>query len=679
METYKGRLESFSQVKRVKNPSLSSSASIRWTHPASFAATPKTLAEAGFYFDPSWTERDNVQCFNCGKELAGWANDDDPFELHWTKCRSSCVWASVRCGLRYDVDEDGLYVFNDKKRLPTSKTMEKARLGTFTHWPHDATKGHGASSKKMAQAGFVFTPQVADEDDDDDTAACFYCGCTLSGWEPDDDPTKEHEKRAFKTDTPCAFFAKSASSSTKPPSSSLPEPKSKPKPKPKPKPKQSVRPSRSTKIPDSDVADESEDELELPPIRKGRSASASKTKSTPEPTAEPSKRRVTRGGSRAGSVAEEDSSGTKARTTKAKGKGKKKEDVIEELEEDDVVVESTKPKKSKPKKDPVMDPHLAEDTTEEIKPTKANANAKARTDAKVTAPDSDPATDVPTISSKPISRAAEPKQKLVRSKSQSKSKARPLIVESSESEAHVPEAKLIATKPKAAPNKVPPKEASPHPPANYAQSKPEITTVTEEDHPTFGKLQQAQAGDSHTEKFQERLSVATVEQGNEESTTHKQVMKVVEISTDDEEGPDVPAEPALALEHSESTPVPADVDKETKHDAMDETADGEPLHGVQSPSTPPPPPLSPVRSPQPPDAGTSRFTSPQPQAFLPPLAILPISHIVAFTEPEQNMTVEEWIRHEIALQYSQLKGDGERRIEAFRLRADAMRKRIETL
>lgn len=72
-------------------------------------------------------------------------------------------------------------------------------------WPHDRVKGHTANSKKvgtfnrsispyllvdnfttlqMAQAGFVFSPQGTE----DDTATCFYCGTSLSGWEDGDDP-----------------------------------------------------------------------------------------------------------------------------------------------------------------------------------------------------------------------------------------------------------------------------------------------------------------------------------------------------------------------------------------------------------------------------------------------------------------------------------------------------------
>lgn len=37
----------------------------------------------------------------------------------------------------------------------------------------------------MAKAGFVYTPQAQG----DDTATCFYCNLSLSGWDAEDDPT----------------------------------------------------------------------------------------------------------------------------------------------------------------------------------------------------------------------------------------------------------------------------------------------------------------------------------------------------------------------------------------------------------------------------------------------------------------------------------------------------------
>ncbi len=108
MEALQTRRESFRKAKRVKKPSgKSSSLNLKWPHPETFKANPDSLAEAGFYFNPSWDDRDNVTCYMCGKELSDWTSDDDPFEIHWEKCRAKCAWAVVRCGLREDMDEDG--------------------------------------------------------------------------------------------------------------------------------------------------------------------------------------------------------------------------------------------------------------------------------------------------------------------------------------------------------------------------------------------------------------------------------------------------------------------------------------------------------------------------------------------------------------------------------------------
>ena len=109
MEALQARLESFSKPKRVKHTSSKRSVSVKWPHPDHFFATPNALAEAGFYFSPSWDDRDNVACFLCEKELSGWVDDDDPFVLHWDKCRDHCAWALVRCGMG-DGSRKGKYV-----------------------------------------------------------------------------------------------------------------------------------------------------------------------------------------------------------------------------------------------------------------------------------------------------------------------------------------------------------------------------------------------------------------------------------------------------------------------------------------------------------------------------------------------------------------------------------------
>jgi len=112
MQVYQKRVDSFLVTKRVKNPSLTNSSPMKWPHPASYSANPHTLAEAGFYFDPSWDARDNVTCFMCGKELNEWTKTDDPFDIHWDKCEESCVWAAVRCGWKKDFDKDGRSVLH---------------------------------------------------------------------------------------------------------------------------------------------------------------------------------------------------------------------------------------------------------------------------------------------------------------------------------------------------------------------------------------------------------------------------------------------------------------------------------------------------------------------------------------------------------------------------------------
>ena len=112
MQSLQARIDSFQKTKRIKRyPSKpsSSAASVKWPHLPDFKANANTLAEAGFFFSPSWDDRDSVTCFLCGKELSDWEENDDPFEIHYTKCRSSCAWAVVRCGLTEDLDNKGGY------------------------------------------------------------------------------------------------------------------------------------------------------------------------------------------------------------------------------------------------------------------------------------------------------------------------------------------------------------------------------------------------------------------------------------------------------------------------------------------------------------------------------------------------------------------------------------------
>jgi hypothetical protein len=111
MESFGARQDTFINGIRIKTSSNSKSRTLlKWPHSAQYIATPETLADAGFFFSPSATDRDNVQCFACGKELSEWEKDDDPYSIHYDKCGRTCWWAMVRCGLEEERDKRGRWV-----------------------------------------------------------------------------------------------------------------------------------------------------------------------------------------------------------------------------------------------------------------------------------------------------------------------------------------------------------------------------------------------------------------------------------------------------------------------------------------------------------------------------------------------------------------------------------------
>ncbi|KAM7361057.1 baculoviral IAP repeat containing deterin [Cochliomyia hominivorax] len=70
--------------------------------------------------------------------------------------------------------------------------LEKHRIESFKKWPYDEKSS--CSITKMAEAGFYWTG--SNNKDEDDAATCFVCGKQLHGWDPTDDPWKEHRKHA---------------------------------------------------------------------------------------------------------------------------------------------------------------------------------------------------------------------------------------------------------------------------------------------------------------------------------------------------------------------------------------------------------------------------------------------------------------------------------------------------
>ncbi|XP_061774077.1 baculoviral IAP repeat-containing protein 5.2-like [Nerophis ophidion] len=71
------------------------------------------------------------------------------------------------------------------------------RLKTFEGWPFD--EDCACTPENMAKAGFIYTPV----DNSPDAATCFFCLKELEGWEPDDDPQKEHKSHSLS----CHFLA----------------------------------------------------------------------------------------------------------------------------------------------------------------------------------------------------------------------------------------------------------------------------------------------------------------------------------------------------------------------------------------------------------------------------------------------------------------------------------------
>eukprot|EP00092_Neocalanus_flemingeri_P107193 GFUD01137578.1.p1 GENE.GFUD01137578.1~~GFUD01137578.1.p1 ORF type:complete len:145 (-),score=28.64 GFUD01137578.1:187-621(-) len=65
-----------------------------------------------------------------------------------------------------------------------------ARLNTFTHWPF--TDDCSCTPERMAAAGFY----CCGGENEPDLVRCYFCRKELDGWEPEDDPWKEHLSHA---------------------------------------------------------------------------------------------------------------------------------------------------------------------------------------------------------------------------------------------------------------------------------------------------------------------------------------------------------------------------------------------------------------------------------------------------------------------------------------------------
>ena len=83
------------------------------------------------------------------------------------------------------------------KNTDTGMMMPSERLRTFINWPF--TEGCACLPEKMSEAGFY----CCGGENEPDLVRCYFCRKELDGWEPDDDPWKEHASHAKGR---CAFI-----------------------------------------------------------------------------------------------------------------------------------------------------------------------------------------------------------------------------------------------------------------------------------------------------------------------------------------------------------------------------------------------------------------------------------------------------------------------------------------
>lgn len=158
--TYESRLTSFQTAqqlskRRTSNANSNTPKTLKWPHQSPsaeevfsiikyeilFLLTNFKLAKAGFFYNPTHANPDNVVCFLCHKSLDGWEEDDDPVAEH-LKHSADCGWAIVAAVESQDGNFSG--------ECPTSTRMIDARRATFADkWPHENKKGWKCKIKQV--------------------------------------------------------------------------------------------------------------------------------------------------------------------------------------------------------------------------------------------------------------------------------------------------------------------------------------------------------------------------------------------------------------------------------------------------------------------------------------------------------------------------------------------------
>lgn len=214
---YSTRLETFNGA-RFKG-AKGRARKYKWPHEKPSA---EDLSLNGFYFTPENTPTgsDLVTCYMCGCSIDEWTTTDDPVDAHYQNS-PRCPVAVLQAKPWWKVDsKTGKDIFS-KEHDPWHELSLFTRLQTFYYplsmeekkklievstltginetfremgkscWPYDTDKDFKPNSYNLARAGFFLS-----SGDYGETCTCPYCGLSLDGWEPNDDPITEHIRRS---------------------------------------------------------------------------------------------------------------------------------------------------------------------------------------------------------------------------------------------------------------------------------------------------------------------------------------------------------------------------------------------------------------------------------------------------------------------------------------------------
>jgi hypothetical protein len=481
---------------------------------------------------------------------------------------------------------------------------------------------------------------------------------------------EEHHKRVKKSNLTCPFFPEASGPKSRSRTTSL-------RSTTRPKSRAGSRQPRPVATETSSHSDE--DSQPVPPRPAPRSRTTSMLSASKEKDASDVLRRSTRS-SRAKPTpeVEEDASGTElSKSTlgqsrsksSGKGKGKGPIEVIEEADEDDITraVLPTK-QRVKGKENVAQDTrvprprrqtkaHRADDTEEEARPRKRHPPKKGKAaldEREESSPDVDSESEVQPVGKK--------RGRVIESVSSGEASTQ----ETKPKKSQAP--KLIKKVKGKAPIDVP-ELVDDHIAETGCQSQAEKSTPSHD----RGKA-------AHPERYRRRTTSESNHSSNSFDSDDVQV-DVADIKSD---AASALATPAPRAEETSLLPGSEPIQDDRVHSTLAHSSHSpEPLTLQRNvrPATPPPPPPPRPSSSMLSVSSTTSTTKVEGHTDTETLVeSLPVrTNGAQLTEEERIMTVEQWIRLEIEVQYERLKRDGEAKIRLFKERADEVRRQIEAL